>query len=234
MHDPGTDTLSPLAVQIIKAAQYDRLVVHDEPSPAATLLEGVTPSQLLAVPVSNLAAAFAMLAGLWLLVDDLHRSHTIAQTSPKDLLRSAPLVHQTGEKRSLNTLSMESMENAKGIDPQQLHNVEASLSYWHAIMHRREGDFSNIKYWYARCANHPSLAVLAAQAPALVHGLPADKSLLRVVMNGWSAPAFVDLVEAVHQHPDDPRHRAAVELQKLEWRVLFDHCTRAAAGAQRI
>jgi hypothetical protein len=30
-------------------------------------------------------------------------------------------------------------------------------SFWHAIMHRREGDFSNSKYWYARCADHPAL-----------------------------------------------------------------------------
>src|SRR5262245_21627515 len=38
------------------------------------------------------------------------------------------------------------------------HRISQSLdtptgSFWHAIMHRRERDFSNSKYWYARCAS---------------------------------------------------------------------------------
>jgi hypothetical protein len=112
---------------------------------------------------------------------------------------------------------------------QSLHT--ASASFWHAIMHRREGDFSNSQYWYARCANHPALPTLAAQAQSLINTAPADKSILRLAHHGWDADAFVDLVSAVHDKSNDPRHALAVALQQLEWRVLFDHCTRAAAGA---
>src|SRR5215204_2447980 len=44
----------------------------------------------------------------------------------------------------------------------QSHTISQGIdtptgSYWHAIMHRREGDFGNSKYWYARCRNHPSM-----------------------------------------------------------------------------
>jgi hypothetical protein len=113
---------------------------------------------------------------------------------------------------------------------QQVHS--STGSFWHAIMHRREGDFSNSKYWYARCADHPVLKTIAAQAGSIVHPLPADKALLRLVSRGWSPEAFVDLVEAVHDLPDDPRHQACVRLQQLEWRVLFEHGTRAAAQSQ--
>jgi hypothetical protein len=115
------------------------------------------------------------------------------------------------------------------------HTISQSLdnptgSFWHAIMHRREGDFGNSKYWYARCQDHPSIATMAAAAAKHVNQMPADKSLLRLVASGWNPSAFVDLVQAVHESPSDPRHALAVGLQRLEWQVLFDHCTRSAAG----
>jgi hypothetical protein len=115
------------------------------------------------------------------------------------------------------------------------HAISQSLdnatgSFWHAIMHRREGDFSNSKYWYARCQDHPALATMTAQASRVVNQMPADKSLLRLVATGWNPNGFVDLVQAVHASPGDPRHALAVALQRLEWQTLFDHCTRAAVG----
>src|SRR3954469_24071021 len=61
----------------------------------------------------------------------------------------------------------------------------ATGSFWHAIMHRREGDFSNSKYWYARCQDHPVLQQLAHQAGQILHSLPADKIFLRVMSGGW-------------------------------------------------
>src|SRR5436305_15294769 len=61
----------------------------------------------------------------------------------------------------------------------------ATGSFWHAIMHRREADFSNSKYWYARCRNHPAIATLSAQAASVINPLPADKGLLRLIANGW-------------------------------------------------
>jgi hypothetical protein len=115
------------------------------------------------------------------------------------------------------------------------HTISQSLSsetgsFWHAIMHRREGDFGNSKYWYARCPHHPALATIGAAAGKCVNQMPADKSLLRLVATGWNPSAFVDLVQSVHESPSDPRHGVAVALQRAEWQILFDHCTRAAAG----
>src|SRR3954462_10860641 len=95
------------------------------------------------------------------------------------------------------------------------HHISQSLasstgSFWHAIMHRREGDFSNSKYWYARLQNHPVLQQLANQAGQILHSLPADKALLRVMSGGWNANAFVDLVRSVESDQRNPKHAAAV------------------------
>jgi hypothetical protein len=103
-------------------------------------------------------------------------------------------------------------------------------SFWHAIMHRREGDFSNSKYWYRRCQNHPTYTILAANAQAIINPHPADKAVFRLTASGWNPDALVDLAEETHASPSDPRHRLTVALQQLEWRTLFDFCTRQAMG----
>jgi hypothetical protein len=107
---------------------------------------------------------------------------------------------------------------------QSIHS--ATGSFWHAILHRREGDFSNSKYWYARVSGHPALPTIAAQASDVLGQEPADKSLLRLIVNGWNPNAFVDLVESVYNDASDARRSLVVRLQQLEWNVLFDFCAR--------
>lgn len=115
------------------------------------------------------------------------------------------------------------------------HAISQSLesptgAFWHGILHRREGDFPNAKYWFRKCENHPVLPTLAVFADDLIKPLPIDKKLFRLTARGWDAAAFVDLCEAVHNQPDAPQHGIAVALQRVEWRTLFNHCLRGAAG----
>jgi hypothetical protein len=163
--------------------------------------------------------------------------HGAGNATARDLLESA-------QPQDLITGSMTSRDDARAMLAglwlwfdwlDESHSISQKIdtptgSYWHAIMHRREGDFGNSKYWFARCRNHPAMQTLSSQASSVVNSAPADKSLLRLIMSGWNPDAFVDLVEQVPEKPDDPRHRIAVTLQRLEWQTLFDHCTRAAVG----
>lgn len=111
--------------------------------------------------------------------------------------------------------------------------ASATGSMWHAIMHRREGDFSNSKYWYARCETHHVNKLMGAVASSITGQAPPDREVARVVSGGWNPKAFVDLVESVHANPSDPCHPMAVKLQRAEWEALFDYCAHQAIEADR-
>jgi hypothetical protein len=109
--------------------------------------------------------------------------------------------------------------------------VSPTGSFWHAIMHRLEGDFSNAKYWYRRCDTHHVNKMMGAIASSLAGDLSADRSVAHALGDGWNPLGFVDLVQAVHTKPADPRHKLAVRLQRAEWIGLFNYCVREAVQA---
>jgi hypothetical protein len=101
---------------------------------------------------------------------------------------------------------------------QELHNAEGS--FWHAIMHRREGDFGNSKYWWRRVGEHPAFRPLGEEAHRL--GLFPSPA--------WDPSTFVDRVEEclTHGRGDAEVLRA---VQDREWGLLFEFCRRRAVGA---
>ena len=103
------------------------------------------------------------------------------------------------------------LDESHGIS-QELDTPEGS--FWHAIMHRREPDPSNSKYWWRRVGSHPVLQQLVEQAPALGYD--------------YTDPfALVDFCERVRGKGGDGENLAE-RVQELEWRLLFDWCCRGA------
>jgi hypothetical protein len=226
--------LSPLAHEILKTGKYDKLVVTGGTPPDATkLFSRLIPDQLLTKPIKSYGHAYAMLAGLWLWHDGLVECHEIAQMDTEKLRRTTLNLHSKISKTSQNVQSMQAVENDKDRLQRQLATAMNSLSFWHAIMHRREGDFSNAKYWYHRCPNHHVMKMLAAVSSSLAEGFESDRQVKRIISGPWSPDALVDLVEEVNEKPSDPRFDLAVKLQRAEWTGLFDYCVHAAVEADR-
>jgi len=144
---PLNTCLQPLFNALPLDRALGRLVVIAPAGPPYSALVEELCSPDLALPLQ---------AALWLYVDELDRSHRLAQQ----------LEDQTG-------------------------------SYWHGIMHRREGDFANSHHWFTKVGAHPAMALIL----------------------GYDPHAFIDAVAAAKGDP-----AALAGLQRREWANLFRWC----------
>jgi hypothetical protein len=120
-------------------------------------------------------------------------------------------------------LAFNFLDESHGIS-QGLETPEGS--YWHALMHRREPDYPNSKYWFRQLGSHPVYPLLCMVAGEVAAGAPARATFL-LRQDKWDPFAFVDLCESSRE-PHSACHELCRRLQRIEWGLLFAYCLERA------
>ncbi len=91
-------------------------------------------------------------------------------------------------------------------DLERSHRVSQTIdtvtgAFWHGIMHRREGDFSNSHYWFRRVGHHPAFTLIT---------------------HNYEPHAFIAGVDSARYAGKTPPR--LIDLQRREWVGLFRWC----------
>jgi len=104
---------------------------------------------------------------------------------------------------------------------QDKHNPDGSLV--HAIMHRREPDYSNAKYWWRSTGEHVCFPDIASKVEPLLSDDP-DLASQILPKGNWDSHAFTDAVSAGIREPaDSPRHQLLKEVQRAETDAVLEY-----------
>lgn len=173
--------------------------------------------------------------------DGNRQSDTNRERSPLSMFERLHSDDLTQIGRHLDTTSRTALAAAIWLwrdDFDQAHELAQQIEgtgrpnhgdYVHAIVHRREPDPGNARYWFRRVARHPVLNRLPAGWEAirtnhLSSAVSAASGRLPALQTGgqWDSAGWIDWAEHVRRKGSPQELTAALELQQFEILSLID------------